>query len=404
MNSKKIIWIVSELFYPDDTSTGYIMTEIAKSLSQKYEVHVLCASVYDDELKATEQLPNEIHVHRISSWGLDKNKLLSRVLRLLVVSFGMWFFGLQRFKRGQQVFMVTNPAFAIPLFASLKPLKNFRLSILVHDVFPENLIPGGVLKSKDQFAYRIFKKFFNWSYKKADRLFVLGRDMQDLLIEKTEKSDMQVKIIENWADVENIKPLDFSSNPIVKELNLSEKIVLLFAGNLGRLQGLHKLFQIINQVENELLHFVFIGNGAAKEELQCFVKENNLQNVTFLKPMPRTDQEKFLNACHFGIVTLDERFVGLGVPSKSYNIIAAGKPIFYLGNPKTEIFQLIKETKLGIALDPLEEYKVISTLNYLNFDDANSYDMKKYKIREIAEDKFSKNFILQKFVEELDYE
>lgn len=401
---KKDIWLVSELFYPDDTSTGYIMTEIAKELSLFYQVNVLCASVYDEELKSTETLPKNIKIHRISAGGLDKNKLVSRIFRLLKVSFGMWIFGLKKFKKDQKVFMVTNPAFALPLFASLKTFKNFDLSVLVHDVFPENLIPGGVLKSKNQLTYKILEGVFNWAYKKADKLLVLGRDMQSLIIKKTKKSVNEVKILENWADVENIYPSKYAENKLVDKLKLKNKVVLLFAGNIGRLQGLNKLFEIIKQVKNPDLHYLFIGNGAAKNELIEYSKTNTLNQVTFLNAMPRSEQQVFLNACHFGIVTLDEQFIGLGVPSKSYNILAAGKPIFYLGNSETEIFQMIKEENCGVAFDPLDESSIRVFLESLTFENQENSAFDSLALRKIAMSKYSKSAVLNRFVRELSYE
>lgn len=403
-SQKKDIWLVSELFYPDDTSTGYIMTEIAKELSLFYQVNVLCASVYDQDLKSTEILPENIKIHRISAGGLDKNKLVSRIFRLLKVSFGMWIFGLKNFKKNQKVFMVTNPAFALPLFASLKTFKNFDLSVLVHDVFPENLIPGGVLKSKNQLSYKILEGIFNWAYKKADKLLVLGRDMQSLIIKKTKKCDNEVKILENWADVENIYPCSYAENKLVDKFKLHKKIVLLFAGNIGRLQGLHKLFETIKKVKNQDLHYLFIGNGAAKNELLEYSKSNNLSQVTFLNAMPRSEQQVFLNACHFGIVTLDEQFIGLGVPSKSYNILAAGKPIFYLGNPETEIFQMIKEENCGVAFDPNDESSISEFLQSLTLENLENSPFDPMVLRKIAISKYSKSAILNRFVKELSHE
>ena len=48
-NTKKHIWLVSELFYPETISTGYIMTEIAKSLAKDYEVSVVCGPEFYEE-------------------------------------------------------------------------------------------------------------------------------------------------------------------------------------------------------------------------------------------------------------------------------------------------------------------------------------------------------------------
>ena len=45
---KEKLWIISELFPPDETSTSYIMGKIANTMVCKYDVHVICGpSVYD---------------------------------------------------------------------------------------------------------------------------------------------------------------------------------------------------------------------------------------------------------------------------------------------------------------------------------------------------------------------
>lgn len=38
---KQRLWLVSELFSPEETSTGYIMEEMANALSNKYKVTVV---------------------------------------------------------------------------------------------------------------------------------------------------------------------------------------------------------------------------------------------------------------------------------------------------------------------------------------------------------------------------
>src|SRR5256885_11235776 len=37
------VWLVSELYYPEETSTGQIMTQIAEALAEHVDMHVLCA-------------------------------------------------------------------------------------------------------------------------------------------------------------------------------------------------------------------------------------------------------------------------------------------------------------------------------------------------------------------------
>ena len=43
---------------------------------------------------------------------------------------------------------------------------------------------------------------------------------------------------------------------------------------------------------------------------------------------------------------------GLGVPSKSYNIMASGKPMLFIGDRQSEIALCIEEYSLGWVVEP----------------------------------------------------
>jgi glycosyltransferase involved in cell wall biosynthesis len=376
------------------------MTSISEELAHHADVHVLCGpNGYGGISGSNEKLKN-ITIHRLNAFNFDKNNILLRILRLIFLSFGMFFFSLFKVKKTDKLLLVTNPALSIPLFAVLKWFKKFSFFILVHDVFPENLIPGGVIKSASNPLYKTLKSIFNWSYKKADKLFVLGRDMFDIMASKTNYPG-KITVIENWADITNVTPEDFSNNLIIIEEGLKDKIVFLFAGNIGRLQGLEFIFELLKEIKNSKIHFLFVGNGAMLPVLEKKKRELNLRNLSFLGTYPRDKQQLFLNASHFGVVTLEQSFYGLGVPSKSYNILAAGKPIFFIGNPNSEISLLINETGCGVAYSQTEKENILNFLDSLTLENLKVYQEFGLKGRSLVEKKFSKKIILKKFTKEL---
>ena len=79
-------WIISELFYPEEISTGYVMTKIAEKLSEENEINVICGpSNYESDIfTSTRAICNKINIHRVSVPGLDKNKLFLRVIKMLL--------------------------------------------------------------------------------------------------------------------------------------------------------------------------------------------------------------------------------------------------------------------------------------------------------------------------------
>lgn len=396
----KNLWIATELFYPEETSTSFILTKIANRLSEKYDVKVFCGDpVYDKQKKSSHfSLDSRVNVHRIKGWGGNKNSLLSRSLRFVFLSLSIFFYLWKNVKKGEKVFMVTNPAPLILLVSILKRLKKIELIILVHDVFPENTIPAGIIKSEKSVLYRVLRSIFDKAYAKADLLITLGRDMQQVIEAKIRKYNRhsKIEIIENWGDTEGIYPL-LKEEVFNDNSSLKDRIIFQYAGNLGRVQGLIELLHIIKKVKNNRLVFHFVGEGAVKNTMLEYVEENKLKNVFFDGAYSREDQLQVLNKADVSFVSLAPKMFGLGVPSKTYNILAAGKPVLYVGEKNSEIDLLLREENIGYSFQHFEEQNILDFFNSFDETSVQELEIMKQKARKVAEEKFSEEIILNKF-------
>lgn len=392
--NKNRLWIFSELFFPEETSTAYIMTEISKKLSEKYDVNIVTTNPSYDNIESEMDNREIFNTLRVKSFKGNKNNNISRIFKFFYLSFCFLFILLFKVKKGEKVFTVTNPAPFLVLAAVAKLFKKIELSILVHDVFPENTLSAGYVKSELNIFYKLVKTLFDWSYSKYDNIIVLGRDMRDLFHNKLKsyKTETEIKIIENWADIDNIR----AHYKIVH----NEKIVFQFAGNLGAIQGLDFLIDIVKNVKNSDLEFHFYGTGKMKSYLEDVKRVNNLNNVHFFPSFKRDEQNIILNNSSFGIVTLSKGMEGLGVPSKTYNILAAGKPILYIGDPKSEISLLVKEHNIGYVFNHDEKDKLLNFFNHFSLNEnSESILLKSKNARMLSEKFYSRNMILNKFLE-----
>ena len=399
----KRIWIVTELFYPEETSTAYILTKIAQRLTEKYDVHVICGPEnYDKNSLAVEnsksQLLNDnITVQRVSDTKLDKNKLLSRIIRFIILSWKLSYSLWKNLESSDSILIVTNPAPLLLIVSLINRIRKNKLYILVHDVFPENTIPANIIASSNSLLYRILKKIFDFAYCQADILIVLGRDMKEVMKKKlgVNKRDTDIEIVENWAEIDRIAPdkgknLDiFLSNP---------KIDIQYAGNIGRVQGLMNFLHIIKSIENPCLRFSFWGEGACKQEMMKYVEKEEMQNVYFFNGYTRNEQSAVLNNCDIAIVILAPGMYGLGVPSKSYNIMAAGKPILFIGDVNSEIALEVKENKIGFCFEPEDCKGLHSFFQNLDGQKLSLLSEMGKKARCLAETKYSAQKILDKFI------
>lgn len=386
--ARRII-IVSELFYPDKAATAYIMTKIADRLSVDYKVEVICGdSSYEGASLLDKNGPKNYVIHRVKLGNHDKNKLFSRVVRFIIGSLKLSKKLYSISNRNDKVLIVTNPAPFLLLAALIKKIKSFDLTIVVHDVFPENAVAAGILKSSHSLVYRIMLPIFNMAYSSANRLVVIGRDMEKLFRNKLKKRTPPMYLIENWGD-----KCDFSQN----ETRTDEKIKLLFAGNIGRCQWLETFVQIFGKTNNQYIKLEFRGNGAVVPIINEIVSRNGYENIVVGSSYNRCDQFKILHDCDIALVTLCEGMYGLGVPSKSYNIMSAGKPILYVGDPGSEMALVIKEYDIGYVFSNSEEEKILEWLNNVTPEMRIEFIEKGDRARNLAITVFSEDSILSKY-------
>lgn len=390
-NEKEKLWIVSELFYPEESTTAFILSAIAEKLAEKYQIYVLAGTpVYTiDDSKRHQSLEN-IEITRINAPKIDKNNLFQRLHRAVFVASKMKRFLQKNVSVEDKILMVTNPVFNTLLIPRWAKKKNIDFTLLVNDVFPENAVQAEIIKEKS-LIFRILKKSFDKSYSSVSRCIACGRDMKEVLIKKT-KNKVPVEMIENWADTERIRP-NYECR------HSANKIILKFAGNIGRVQGLDDFIKIVSKVKNDLLEFVFAGSGAEKSNLIQMTKDLGLKNVFFEDSYTRSQENEVLNSCDVALVCLGEKMYGLGVPSKTYNCMAAGKPIIFIGPKNSEIYKELEENEIGYSFSLSEEEKIIQFLENLKFSDLQKLRELGENARKCAEEKYSKKIILNKYLE-----
>ena len=372
------------------------MTEIAEFLSRKgMDVHVICTGAKYNETASYVMKKYEEHngviIHRVLALGIDKNDFIKRALRILASSMCLFFLILKKVKKGDELLVVTNPAFLLVFMPLISFLKGIRYKLLVHDIFPENMV--AIRRMKDSsFAYHFFRVIFNKSYSNADVCISIGRDMREILRKKTQ-GKTNIVLIPNWADNEDITPLCKKETFLYKKLHISS-FIFQFAGNLGHAQGLDNILSAITLIDNEDISFLFIGGGAKADVIREFSR--NRENVICLGFQDRSHQNDFLNMCDVGIVTLSDGMYGLGVPSKSYNIMAAGKPILYIGDENSEIALCIKEYSLGWVVVPDDPYALKDMIEYI-YENRDNLDSIRNNARIIANTVFAKERILEEY-------
>ncbi len=396
---KPRLWIVTELYYPEETSTGYYLTRIAEGLVNDFEVGVLCGQPnYSAKgIKAPKKEKHRnVEIHRAAGTTLDKNVILFRIINMISLSLSIFFKAFLNFQRGDKILVVTTPP-SLPFITAIVSLvKSASYILLIHDNYPEILIAAK--KTKEDSVFVNVLNFFNrWLYKNANKIIVCGRDMFELVGKKTEGLDIPISTIQNWAELENVQPFPRNENLLLKELGIENKLVFLCAGNMGYPNDLESIVECAEMLRNDdRFCFVFLGAGVKRKWLEREVFEKSLKNIKVLDPRPRSEQNNFLNACDVAIVTLVKKMWGVSMPSRTYNILAAGKPILALTEKDSEISKVVEEDKVGWSVLPDDPETLLQKILQI-YRERDKFEVMRKNARQSALKKYSFDEALKKY-------
>lgn len=396
MSKRQRIVLVSELFYPEESATAHILTKIAGALAKKFELLVLTGPAsYEERNHHNSARPSIDDGSVIRIWvpKLNKNKLGGRLARFLLLTIGLGWRTLIKSRRTDIIFTVTNPAPLLLVLALIRKLRRFRLVFLVHDVFPENAVAAGIIRY-DHFLYPLIRWAFDWAYGSADAVITIGRDMSEVIANKIPARADRITLIENWADHPLVERIPRHKS-MIPTMGLADRIVIQYSGNIGRAQGLLEFVDLVSIAENDVVRFVFRGSGSLSTALHEATQGHDIFRLE--GSYPRSDHSSVLGACDIALVILGPDMYGLGVPSKTYNILAAGKPVLFLGPRDSEIYRLIKSHDIGWAFDWNETDQLIQLIDKFSILDLPSIEARGNKARLLAESSFTEAGQLAKF-------
>lgn len=359
--------VLTEIFFPEQTSTGYLLTKIAMGLAEEYDVQVITGipTNFGQKLNHDKyEVVNGIEIFRCHSTNFNKNHILGRLINSLSSSAAILLKCLIMCKSTDVVLVVTNPPFLPFIALLLKIVKGCNFVLLMHDIYPEALVAMQIL-TPSSILVKVWMLINRVLYSKADKIITLGRDMNELLKPKVYGNEQKNYCIPNWADNETIISTEKGENELLKELDITGLFVILYAGNMGRTHGVEyiaKTAEILK--EDNHIHFIFLGFGAKKIWLKEYKDSQGMENVSILPPRPRSEQIVFLNACDVAIISFLPGMAGISVPSRMYNHMAAGKPIIALTDDWSELAEVIREEEIGWIVEPGDVEGLLDTIKF----------------------------------------
>jgi colanic acid biosynthesis glycosyl transferase WcaI len=194
-----------------------------------------------------------------------------------------------------------------------------------------------------------------------DHISTVSEKMMQRLPEKGVPIEKTV-MFPNWVDTDVIAPLPGVSR-LRQQLGLGpERVVLMYAGNMGMKQGLELLPLLAQEfAPDPRIHFVFCGDGAYHAQLAGMVR--GAANVTMLPLQPFDRLNDLLNAADIHLLPQRPDAADLVMPSKLTGMLASGRPVIATAAPGTQVALALGSC--GIAVPPLDNSALFAAVRTL---------------------------------------
>ncbi|MBU0952207.1 MAG: glycosyltransferase family 4 protein [Elusimicrobia bacterium] len=400
------ILFVHQHYYPELVGTGRRATEMCELLVKKgHEITVLTSfpkrtyHLNKEEHTKYQEIHNGVNILRLNLIFTPKSNPILRMLSYFEFSIISLFKAISLRKEVDLCLSMTPLASGIP-GALLNKFYNLPHHFDVTDILPALGVISGMLKNK--LLIGILRNVELFVYRNTTTFSTVTESMGQY-IQGCLKTKKEMICASDWVDVSLFNE---NKNKYCSELRdnyaLNNKKVILFEGNVGKLQNLSIVIDIIKILDSKgIKDFVFllIGDGIDLNNIKQLTKKENIDKIIFIGRVQREYIPSFLNISDILFSNyIDNTHLDMYVPGKMYEYISANKPIVM--GARGECEKLLKENKIGIAAEPSNPAKLAEAITDILKNDGykrinNEQLIKKYSSESVV-DKLN-NFLVHSY-------
>jgi colanic acid biosynthesis glycosyl transferase WcaI len=375
-------------FAPDTAPTGVVMTRLVEELAARgHEIHVVTALPWYRRHRIEDGWGGRrVRVER-TEWGsitrvhpfpgTDRRDLVRRALGFVGFSALVAVRGLLAGRPGgpDAIIAMSPPLTLGPTAWLVGLVRRARFVFNVQDVFPDAAIATGAVSNPAVIAAARFLE--RWTYRRARFVTVLSSDLErnvrtklvggGAVARRAMRRPSEVAVVPNFVDVDAVRPADRSTS-YRAELGIGREPVVMYAGNVGFSQPLGMIVDAARARPDVV--FVINGEGAARAGLERAA--DGLANVRFVDYQPTERLGEVLASADVHVVLLKAGLGEVSVPSKTYSIMAAGRPIVAAVDADCEVTRLIDRAGCGIVVAPEDAAAFVDAVGALVDDPARA--------------------------------
>ena len=247
------------------------------------------------------------------------------------------------------VLYVWHPPLTVGVSAwVIAKLKRIPYVYDVQDLWPESALASGLMKPGR--VVDLLYRLSDWVYARAHRILVVSEDAKNYLASRG-VNPSKIMVAKHWFDGSAFLTPSNHRN-VRNELGLAGKFVVMFAGNLGMVQGLETVVEAAIRLRQDPgIVFVFVGDGADRPRLEQMVADGRLANVRFVGAHPAADMPAFFRAADALVVHVRPSSVAdHAIPTKTLAYLASGRPI--LCGMRGAGARVVRDSNAGLVVEP----------------------------------------------------
>jgi len=254
------------------------------------------------------------------------------------------------------VIVATSPQlFVAVLGAIVSHVLRKPLVLDIRDLWPDEMIDLGIL-TRDAIAFRTLKSLERFCYRSAN-LVVLASPAFEGAVEQTFPG-VNTAVVTNGLDDEFLEAISSvgSEDRVVKK----PPFLVLYAGNIGVKQDLLSVVGAVKDLEGDF-DFLFVGDGSQRKEIEDFVAEKGIKNLTIRDPVSRDKLIEYYRKADIFLITCHRsQSLRRNISSKLFECLATGKPVVYGMEGVSK--ELMEEIGGGIYFPPGDKQAFVRAL------------------------------------------
>ncbi len=266
------------------------------------------------------------------------------------------------FQPKPDVIIATSPQFFTAVAGwALSKIKRVPFIFEIGDLWPESIKGLGLLG--DSIIYRTLEKLELFLYRQASLIVAQTNALKANLVARG-VNPRKIQVILNGVELNTYKSILKKDDEITRDYKLQGKFIVGYIGTHGMSQDLKNVIDCAKIVEDKCkdIFFLFVGDGAEKEELIRYSKALDAKNTLFIPLQPKSEITRWWSVCDLSLVTLKNLPIFKTIiPSKIFESFGMGLPVFLVA-PEGEASQLIAKEKLGVHVAPQDAQVFASKL------------------------------------------